>query len=348
MNAEAAAAPEGINAENITSWMVEHAPAVTPPLRFEMITGGHSNLTFKVTDASGRRWVLRRPPLRQVLATAHDMGREHRVISALGPTDVPVPPVIGLCDDPEVNGAPFYVMGFVEGEVIRNIMEAEKLTVEQRRAAGESIVDVMAAIHAVDIDAVGLGDFAKREHYIERQLKRWYGQFEKSKTRELPVVEEVYQRLLDLVPEQGPATIVHGDYRLDNCLIGADGRVAAVLDWEICTLGDPLADVGLLLVYWGDREGPSPHGIAAPTLADGFPDKREVLARYAERSGRDLSQIDYYQAFGFWKLACIVEGVYARYKGGAMGQRDESSFEFFGQQVVALAEAAREAIGRVE
>jgi aminoglycoside phosphotransferase (APT) family kinase protein len=275
------------------------------------------------------------------------MGREHRVITALQDTPVPVPPVVGLCVDDAVNGAPFYVMGFVEGQIVRDPFTANALTEPERRAIGESIVDVLADIHAVDIDAVGLSDFAKRDHYITRQLNRWYGQFEKSKTREVPVVDEVYNRLSAMIPEQGPATIVHGDYRLDNCLV-TDGRVAAVLDWEICTLGDPLADLGLLLVYWGDRDDPSPTRNSAPTTIDGFPSPTEVLARYADRSGRDLSQIDYYIAFGLWKLACIVEGVYARYVGGAMGNRDTSSFDFFGQQVIMLAESAREAMGRVE
>ncbi|MBI2706490.1 MAG: phosphotransferase family protein [Actinobacteria bacterium] len=339
---------DGIDVANVTAWMVEHAGAVDPPLEFGLIQGGHSNLTFDVRDQADGHWVLRRPPLKQVLATAHDMGREHRIICALQPTPVPVPPVVGLCTDDAVNGAPFYVMGFVEGEVIRDAASAGALSSEQRRVAGGSIIDVLADIHAVDIDAAGLGDFAKRDDYIGRQLSRWYGQFEKSKTRDVPVVDEVHDRLTRFIPEQGPATIVHGDYRLDNCLVGADSTVAAVLDWEICTLGDPLADLGLLLVYWGDRDDPSPSRNSAPTTLDGFPTPHDVLQRYAERSGRDVSQIDYYVAFGFWKLACIVEGVYARYVGGAMGKRDDTSFEFFGQQVITLAEAAREAMGRVE
>ena len=338
---------EGIDADAVTAWFVEHADRVQPPLSFELITGGHSNLTFRVGDAAGTRWVLRRPPLKQVLATAHDMGREARILTALAPTPVPVPPVVGLETDDAVNGAPFYVMEFVDGRVVRNLQEAEELTVEQRRRAGESIVDVLADIHAVDIDAAGLGDFAKREDYIARQLKRWYGQFEKSKTREVPVMDEVHQLLADRIPPQGPATIVHGDYRLDNCMLAADGSLAAVLDWEICTLGDPLADVGLLLVYWGDRDAEG--GLSAlptPTTAEGFPSRTEVLERYAARSGRDLTHIGYYEAFGYWKLACIIEGVYARYKGGAMGSRDASSFDFFGEQVIALAEVARDAVER--
>jgi aminoglycoside phosphotransferase (APT) family kinase protein len=338
---------EGIDAERVTAWLRERAP-VEPPLTFSLIAGGHSNLTFSVTDAAGSRWVLRRPPLKQVLATAHDMGREHKIISALGPTDVPVAPVVGLCTDESVNGAPFYVMEFVDGTVVRDLETAKAMSEAVRRTAGESIIDVLARIHAVDVDAVGLGDLGKREDYIQRQLKRWYSQFEKSKTRELPIVDEVHDLLSRSIPEQGPATIVHGDYRLDNCMVGDDGQVIAVLDWEICTLGDPLADVGLLLVYSPDAEGVTATGMPAVTALPGFPSQRELLDRYASVSGRDLSNIDFYVAFGYWKLGCIVEGVYARYVGGAMGDRGSSgSFDFFGQQVVATFERAREAAARM-
>lgn len=335
---------EGIDAERVTAWFTEHAEGVTAPLSFELITGGHSNLTFQVTDSSGKRWVLRRPPLGHVLATAHDMSREYKILAALGPTDVPVPPVVGLCTDDSVNGAPFYVMEFVEGTVVRDINAAEKLSLDQRRAAGESIIDTLALIHSVDVDAVGLGDLGRKDGYIERQLKRWYGQFEKSKARDLPIMDEVHDLLRSDIPEQSGATIVHGDYRLDNCMLGDDGCIVSVLDWEICTLGDPLADVGLLQVYWADPGEPTHSGLPAPTSAEGFPTKSELLERYAAASGRDLSRIDFYVAFGYWKLACIIEGVYARYVAGAMGDRgDASAFDFFGQQVVALAEAARDA-----
>jgi aminoglycoside phosphotransferase (APT) family kinase protein len=344
-----AEAVEGIDIDRVTAWLESRAD-VHPPLTFDLIQGGHSNLTFRVTDTTGGRWVLRRPPLGQVLATAHDMSREHRILSALGPTDVPVPPVIGLCEDDEVNGAPFYVMEFVDGTVVRDVSIAGQLSTDQRRAAGLSIVDTLAQIHAVDVDQVGLGDLGRKDGYIARQLKRWYGQFERSKSREIPLIDEVYHHLLSEIPEQGPATIVHGDYRLDNCMLDDTGQIVAVLDWEICTLGDPLADVGLLQVYWADPDEPTHSGLPAPTSVEGFPTKAELMARYADASGRDLSGIDFYVAFGYWKLACIIEGVYARYRGGAMGDRggDSSAFDFFGEQVIALAEAARQAVGRVE
>jgi aminoglycoside phosphotransferase (APT) family kinase protein len=305
------------------------------PFEVELIAGGHSNLTYRVTGADGHPLVVRRPPLGHLLASAHDMSREHRIIAALAGTPVPVAPARGYCADPGVTGAPFYVMDFVEGHVIRDRQTAESvLTEEARRTAGTSIVDTLAAIHAVDLDAVGLSDLARHEGYISRQLKRWYSQWAQSKTRELPAVDEVHDTLASRPPEQGPATIVHGDYRLDNTIVGDDGRVAAVLDWEICTLGDPLADVGLLLVYWtGPDDEPGAWTGSATALA-GFPNRNDLLARYTEVAGRDLSGIDYYIAFAFWKLACILEGVYARYLAGALGaDRDQAAIDGFKSQV---------------
>ncbi|MFP5579666.1 MAG: phosphotransferase family protein [Acidimicrobiia bacterium] len=337
---------QGIDTEAVTAWYQEHVPGTAAPLRFDLIAGGHSNLTYRVTDASGRRTVLRRPPLGQVLASAHDMGREHRIIAALHDTDIPVAPPLGYVPDDAVNGAPFYVMDFVNGHILRTQAEAMGLPVAARANCGDSLVDVLARIHAVDVDAVGLGDLGRTDGYIERQLKRWYGQWEKSKTRELPDIDHVHRVLSADVPEQGPAAIVHGDYRLDNCMVDDTGEVIAVLDWELCTLGDPLADVGLLMVYWSEPGDRSPT-LGAPTAADGMRSRQELLDRYAAASGRDLSRIDYYVAFGYWKLACIVEGVYARYIGGSMGTRDSSDFDGFKHQVESLAAQARAAVERL-
>ena len=332
-------APRGIDAANVTRWFLDHAEDVEPPLSFDLIAGGRSNLTYRVDDAAGHAWVLRRPPLGQVLATAHDMGREHKIISALAPTDVPVAPTIGLCTDEDVNGAPFYVMGFVDGVIARGVDAGRLLTVEARERAGHDLPEVLARIHAVDPDAVGLGDLGRKEGYIERQLRRWYRQWESSKTRELPVVDEVHDALAARVPEQGPAAIVHGDYRLDNCILSSDGRIAAVLDWELCTLGDPLADVGLLLVYWTDRNDTTSALMETTTTLDGFPDRTELIRRYAAASGRDVGDVDFYVAFGFWKLACILEGVNARYQGGVMGESD--NYQGFAGQVEVLARRAQ-------
>jgi aminoglycoside phosphotransferase (APT) family kinase protein len=278
------------------------------------------------------------------------MGREHRIISALGPTPVPVPPTLGYCDDEAVNGRPFYVMGYVDGHVLRDAGTVERtLGVEQRRTAGEDLIDVLVALHSVDVDAVGLGDLARREGYIQRQLKRWYGQYQQSaamQDRTVPIIDEMHDYLAARVPEQGPAGIVHGDYRLDNTMFSGDGHVLAVLDWEICTLGDPMADLGLLMVYWAEPgDANAPLG-ATPTIVSGFPTRAEMAERYAERSGRDISHLEFFVAFGYWKLACILEGVYARYAGGAMGG-DRSGFEGFAPQVELLGDLARQAAAKL-
>jgi len=345
MAEQATEAPEGIDRAGVESWFEENAGDVTLPLSFERISGGRSNLTFTVRDDANRAWALRRPPLGKRLGSAHDMGREHKVISALQETPVPVPPVVGLCEDESLNGAPFYVMEFVEGPVLRSADDAKEFDEDARRAIGERVVDTLVAIHEVDPDSVGLGDLGRKEEYVNRQLKRWHGQWEKSKTRELGVVDDVHERLAARVPEQGPATIVHGDYRLDNMILSGSasgsgaGEVAAVVDWELCTLGDPLADVGLLLVYWSEPGDDFMPLFAPATIAPGFPSREEVKSRYAERSGRDLSQIDFFIALGYWKLAIILEGVYARYAGGQYGKTDEG-FEEFARIVERLANAA--------
>jgi aminoglycoside phosphotransferase (APT) family kinase protein len=337
------AAPEGIDRARVEAWFTEHVPAAKPPLTFERISGGHSNLTYGVRDSAGGRWALRRPPLGKRLGSAHDMGREQRVVSALAGTPVPVAPVAGFCEDESVNEAPFYVMEFVEGPILRGLAEADAFPDEgDRRAIGERVVDTLVEIHAVDPDAVGLGDLGRKEDYVARQLHRWQGQWEKSKTRELPAIDAVHERLAARIPAQGPATIVHGDYRLDNMILTPSGEVAAVVDWELCTLGDPLADVGLLMVYWPEPgEETIALGQPAP-LAPGFPKREELKARYAERSGRDLSQLDFFVALGYWKLAIILEGVYARYAAGQYGKVDPG-IEAFARLVERLAEAADEA-----
>ncbi len=338
-----AQAPEGIDRAGVEAWFAEHIPAARPPLTFERISGGHSNLTYGVRDGDAGHWALRRPPLGKRLGSAHDMGREHRVVSALAATPVPVAPVAGFCEDESVNDAPFYVMEFVEGPILRGLAEAGAFPDEDdRRAIGERVVDTLVEIHAVDPDAVGLGELGRKEDYVARQLHRWQGQWEKSKTRELPAVDAVHERLAARIPTQGPATIVHGDYRLDNMILTPGGEVAAVVDWELCTLGDPLADVGLLMVYWPEP-GEDTLALGQPaTLAPGFPRREELRARYAERSGRDLSQLDFFVALGYWKLAIVLEGVYARYAAGQYGKVDPG-IEAFAHLVERLAEAAEQA-----
>jgi aminoglycoside phosphotransferase (APT) family kinase protein len=342
-SAGSAEAPAGIDTDGVEAWFALNVPSAGPPLSFERIAGGHSNLTFRVSDAGGNHWALRRPPLGKRLGSAHDMGREHKVVSALGSTDVPVAPVVGLCEDESVSGAPFYVMEFVEGPILRGLAEAEIFPEKgDRRAIGERVADTLAAIHAVDPDAAGLGDLGRKEDYVARQLHRWQGQWEKSKTRELAAIDSVHERLSARIPKQGPATIVHGDYRLDNMILTPSGEVAAVVDWELCTLGDPMADVGLLMAYWPDREQAEIALGQPANLAPGFPDREELAARYAERSGRDLADLDFFVALGYWKLAIILEGVYARYAAGGYGKVDDG-IQAFARLVERLAEAADEA-----
>jgi aminoglycoside phosphotransferase (APT) family kinase protein len=343
-------ADEAIDQPNLEAWFEDHVSGATPPLAFERISGGHSNLTYSVADAAGGRWALRRPPLGKRLASAHDMAREHRIISALQETEVPVPPIAGLCEDDAVNGAPFYVMDFVEGPILRSRKEAERSFDEAHRGAiGERVVDTLISIHSIDPDRVGLGELGKKQDYVARQLHRWQGQWEKSKTRELELIDDVHRRLSERIPEQGPATIVHGDYRLDNMILTDAGEVAAVVDWELCTLGDPLADVGMLIVYWSEAGDELMPLLEAPTTAAGFPSREQVRERYAERSGRDLSEIDFYVALGWWKLAIILEGVYSRYSAGQYGKPQEGieGLERFAAIVANLAEAADEAERRL-
>jgi len=313
---------KGIDAEPVSAWLAEHVAGLEPPFRFRLITGGHSNLTYEVADKAGRRCVLRRPPLGAVLATAHDMGREHKIITGVGRTDVPVPDALGLCTDESVNGAPFYVMNFVEGHVLATAEQTRSVLPDEstRHGLGQDVIEILARLHTVNPDDVGLGDLGRKEAYLDRQLKRWRGQWEKSKTRELASMEETYDLLIAAKPEQKYTGIVHGDYRLGNMLSIESGRVAAVLDWELCTLGDTLADVGYLLNNWAEPgEVTARGGDLAPTAAGGFQTRAEFVAAYAERTGHEVSHIDYYRSFQSWRLAAIVEGVLARYLKGVMG-----------------------------
>jgi aminoglycoside phosphotransferase (APT) family kinase protein len=312
----------GIDVAPVSRWLDQHIEGISSPYEFDLITGGRSNLTYRVTDSAGTTVVLRRPPTGNVLASAHDMVREHTIISAVGKTNVPVPTTMGVCTDESVNGAPFYVMSLVEGVVLDSEEAAADMTTDQRREAGEHLIDVLADLHAVDVDAVGLGGLAKRKGYVERQVRRWTTQWEKSKTRELASIDEVGRRLAADLPEQVGVSIAHGDYRFGNCLVDTEAaRITSVLDWELCTLGDPLADVGYVGVYWSDP-GEAQGRANDPTGVVGFPTYAELLERYALRTGRDLSNIGYYVAFSSWRLAVISEGVYARFVNGAMGSQE--------------------------
>jgi len=334
----------GIAHDRVDRWLEEHVDDLAPPFRYELIAGGRSNLTFDVVDGNGRRVVLRRPPLGEVLQSAHDMGREHRIIAALAPTAVPVPAALGFCGDPDVTGAPFYVMERVDGLVLRAAEDVPPAFGERaRRHLAASIVGVLADLALLDPDDVGLGELGRREGYVERQLRRWHAQFQKSRTRDIPVIDEVHRRLASHVPDQQRVSIVHGDFRIENTILGADGTVRAVLDWELCTLGDPLADLGWLAAYWVEPGDAAPHmPLRQPTVLPGFGTRDELVARYVEHTGLDASALDFYVALALWKLACIAEGVHARYRAGVMGHDDAAATERFGDQVLALARAALE------
>ncbi|MEE9417208.1 MAG: phosphotransferase family protein [Acidimicrobiales bacterium] len=333
--------PQGIDSTGVTSWFETNVGDLAGPLSFELIAGGHSNLTFFVHDtAAANSWVLRRPPLGNVLATAHDMGREHRIMGALAHCEVPVPAMIGYCEDLSVNDAPFYVMEVVEGHVIRNITDAGLITVAARSTASKSLAHVLASLHNVDVDAVGLANLAKHDGYIERQLRRWLRQFHAAKTSELPAIDKVHELLSSSMPDQQGVGIVHGDYRLDNCIVDDDGHVKAVLDWELCTLGDVMADIGLLMVYWAEPDDDvlALEGIA--TVAEGFATRDQVIDWYGAASGRDVSNIEYYIAFANWRLACILEGVYARYLAGAMGDKVPDELSSYRPRIESLVNEA--------
>jgi len=312
--------PEGYKVDAVERWVAENIPSLTPPFKWTRLQGGHSNLTYQLDDANGNQAVIRRPPQGQLLPKAHDMSREWALISALGPTPVPVPAALGFCESPDVTGAWFYVMGLIDGHPLYNAEDTNRWVPEaERRKMAFSFIDVLAALHDVDPDKVGLGDLGKKENYVGRQLKTWYrswtssmepAQFDDERAHTL-------QRFfLDNMPDQGPARVVHGDYGLHNCLVGPDCTIAAVVDWEISTLGDPLADLAYALNQWPDPTDAEPFAPEAAAAPSGFPSRTELKDRYARQTGRDLSRLDYYIGFNRWKTAAIVHGVYARYREG--------------------------------
>lgn len=303
----------GIDIERLSSWLAETLPEIDEITGVELIAGGRSNLTY-LLRAGGRRVVLRRPPLAHVLPTAHDMRREHTVLSALAGSDVPVPATLALCADTGVIGAPFYLMDYVEGRVLRTTRDAADVTPEQARALSERLAEALAAIHLLDVERAGLGEFGRPHGYMARQLRRWGRQWEASYTGATATgasQERLAKRLGERLPAEGPTGLVHGDFRLDNALVRLrpEPRIAAVVDWEMSTLGDPLSDLGLTLVYWTEE---LPVG-STVTGVPGFLTGREFAARYAELTGYDLADLDFYVAFGCYKLAVILEGIHARY-----------------------------------
>lgn len=305
------------------AWMSRNVSGASEALSCELITGGRSNLTYRVTGRSGRSWVLRRPPTGALLPRAHDMLREYRILRALSQhTTVPVPEPVALCDDESVLGAPFYVMADVPGKVLREPADAIALDQEVRTTAALRAVDVLAALHAVDVNRAGLADLGPPDGYVVRQLRRWLAQVEHSGDAEaITLLGPQQNSLMATAPAGTRVALVHGDYRFDNLVVDPDeGTLRAVLDWEIATLGDPLADLGSLLVCWDEPDDERPAlGVTGPTAAPGFPSRRDVASWYAQASALDLDALDFYVAFGYWKLACVLHGVAHRYQSGAGG-----------------------------
>jgi aminoglycoside phosphotransferase (APT) family kinase protein len=308
-----------VDVERVAVWLATRGVDLVPPLAVAPIGGGLSNLTFTLTDGAGTRLVLRRPPLGPLLPSAHDMAREHRVMAALEGTAVPVPPVVGLCEDESVTGAPFLVTRLVEGLAVRGSAQAEALPAPARARAGEGLADVLAALHLTDPDAVGLGDLGRPDGYVERQLTRWRRQWVEGGGRDHPAFLALHDRLAAAVPPQVRPAIVHGDLRVDNAILGPDGTVRAVVDWELCTLGDPLADLGMTLAYWSEPDDDATALDDPPTSVPGFGSRDEVTARYAERTGFDVAGVPFHVAFAMWKIAAILEGVTTRRARGAVG-----------------------------
>jgi len=307
----------GIDLAGLTAWLAglfPDRPVQEPQVR--LIAGGRSNLTYEIVH-NGRSMVLRRPPLGHVLATAHDMLREYTVLTALAPTPVPVPDTLAYCGDETVIGAPFYLMAKVDGVVYRDAPALRALSEAAGQALGAALADTLAALHTVVPDDVGLGDFGRPEGFLDRQIRRWRKQLAASWTRDLPGAEELAERLAKALPHSGRPAVVHGDFRLDNALVDPDShRIAAVLDWEMATLGDPLTDLGLTCVYWdgldelNESTPPSPGGLP------GWPSRADLVERYAAASGVAVGNLDWYVAFAYFKLAVILEGIYCRYTQG--------------------------------
>ncbi len=341
----------GLDEAAVGTWMAEHVDGIVPPLAFSLIAGGHSNLTFAATDSVANQYVVRRGPIGTSGGGAHDMGREHRIISALHGTAVPVPRPLALCLDDSVNGSSFYVMARVDGAVLDNVAaaDADLPDTDGRRRAGEQMIDVMADMHRVDVDAVGLGDAARREDFLARQIKRFVGMWESNQTRELPAMNALADRVSVLAPPQRYTGIVHGDYRIGNVMIDGGGTLVAVLDWELWTLGDVLADLGFLLNNWYEPNDPNPQVFmeTAPTVTGDFGSRATLIERYADRTGFDVSAVDYYRGFQHWRMAVLAEGVKKRYESAQMATSDVD-FEHLDQRVVDLAALAERYLDRYE
>ncbi len=337
--------PPGLPLGALRSFLDREAPGLlTGPLAGRVVAGGKSNLTYVVGDGT-RTVVVRRPPLGHVLATAHDMVREHRVITALRDTPVPVPATYAVCATDDVLGAPFYVMEHVDGTPYRMASQLEPLGAPRTQVVAERMVDTLVDLHGVDPGAVGLGDFGRPEGFLERQVRRWKQQLDASRSRDLAGIDDLHARLSASVPSSGPPSVVHGDFRLDNLLVDDRDAVTAVLDWEMATLGDPLTDVALLEAYQSLPEIVGGNAVSDVSRAPGFPSGAELLERYGDRSGRDLSSLSFHLGLAYFKLAVILEGIHYRF---TRGQTVGEGFSRIGEATVPLVAAGLRALDTTE
>ncbi|MGV9252329.1 phosphotransferase family protein [Streptomyces sp. NPDC003697] len=313
--------PPGVDVPALTAWLAGQGSAVEPPITVTTISAGRSNLTFSVRDAVGAQYVLRRPPLGALESGAHDVLRERRILSALSATAVPVPRPVAECTDPDVIGAPFFLMDFVPGQTL-SPDTAAALSPEVKRNIGRRLPEVLAQLHALDVTEIGLGDLRRDRGYVERQLRRWQRQFDALGLPAGSPLRTVADRLTARIPEPQGNSLLHGDYKAENVLLSPDGDVATVLDWELTSVGDPLADLGWLLVWWALPDNPGKWISPPATLAGGFPGHADLVNAYSARSPVDVSDLPYYVAFSYWRLSCINTTTRARFVAGAMGDKE--------------------------
>lgn len=315
------AAPAGIRLNSLDAWVSEHVAELEPPISASVVSGGRSNLTYCITDRAGGRTILRRPPAGRLQGTAHDVTREWRILRALEATPLPIARPLAHCDDPEVIGAPFFVMAFADGETLDSPDAARRLDAAAKRRVGEQVPEVLADLHALDPVAIGLGDLVRPGAYIERQLRRWSRQIDDYESHASDLIRPVHDALARHRPREQRQVLLHGDYKLANLRVDATGAIRAVLDWELSAIGDPLADLGWLLASWAEPADAGRWIVEPPTTVEGFTDRGSLVAAYAARSGLDLGDIDYYVAFSYWRWSCINEGIRHRFASDVMGGR---------------------------
>jgi aminoglycoside phosphotransferase (APT) family kinase protein len=334
---------EGIHRESIEAWLAANVADLRAPFEWIRLTGGTSNLTYAVETGNGSRVVLRRPPTGKALPKAHDMGREFKIVSALAPTPVPVARPLAFCPDPEVTGAHFYVMEFCAGNTLRDLSwKIHPMPAGARVRAGESMIDALVELHALDPAEIGLGDLGRPDAYVARQLNRWMDSWNRSHETarlDLPAVAECFESLSARIPEQGPGRVVHGDYGPHNMLVDDAGRVVAITDWEIGTLGDPLADLAYFVNGWAAGPGETDVSYQEGRLDEGYPTRATLLSRYEKKSSRTLEELPFYVAFNYFKITCIVQGVYARFQRGVRSTQG-LDLDAFRKRIMGLARSA--------